>query len=294
MFWLSSNNSSQDIRNEELENDKELENDEDNEDDENDEDNEDNEDDENDEDNEDDKECLENYFIGNKIEITNGFITEILWTGFTDDNISLLYFNRKINEEHVKAIKKSMVQDFKKNNKFNIYDLVQIGKLDDKYYLVDGQHRFRAYQKLINKNKYRAQKIPCIIRNCETEDDLYELICRINNRLIIKKNDFIKYKTLEIIEGLEKKFENIKIWGTKRPKINKNTFIEKIKNNPSVENMESEDVIKKILKLNEKIRKKDRKDRCEKIISTKIHNYAEENDFYLFYNKELDWINNIK
>lgn len=120
------------------------------------------------------------------------------------------------------------------------------------------------------------------------------VICRINNRLIIKKNDFIKYKTLEIIEGLDKKFKNIKIWGTNRPKINKNTFIEKIKNNPSVENMESHDVIKKILKLNDKIRKKDRKDRCGKIISTKIHNYAEENDFYLFYNKELEWINDIK
>lgn len=127
-----------------------------------------------------------------------------------------------------------------------------------------------------------------MIRNCETEDDLYELICRINNRLIIKKNDFMKYKIQDIIEELEEKFTDIKIWGTKRPKMNKNTFIEKIKKNILIENMDSKEVIKKISKINSNIRKKDRKERCEKNMSIKIHNYAEENDFYLFYDKKLD------
>ncbi len=71
-----------------------------------------------------------------------------------------------------------------------MYDLIQFGKIDDKYYLVDGQHRFRAYQKLIKKNKYRVQKIPCMIKYCKNDDDIYNLICKINNRKIIKKNDF--------------------------------------------------------------------------------------------------------
>ena len=243
---------------------------------------------------EEEEDCLDNYFVDDKINIHGGFITNILWTGFNDDNLSLSFFNRKINIEHAIKIRDEMKNDYKRNGHFNFYDLIQLAKIDNKYYVIDGQHRFVAYKNLIKKNKYNVQKIPCMIKFCKDEEEGYELICNINNRLVIKKEDFIKYKMHDIVEGIEKMFDKIQVWGTNRPKINKNKFIEKIKNNDNIENMKLDEIIAQINKINNNVRAIKRNKRSKANISKKLHDYADENNFYLFYDNNLNWIDNIK
>ena len=60
-----------------------------------------------------------------------------------------------------------------------------------------------------------------------------------------------------------------------------------------IHKMETKDIIDKINEYNNKLRGLGQNKRFNKSLNITIHNYAETMDFYLGYDKNLNWINEI-
>jgi hypothetical protein len=213
-----------------------------------------------------------------------------LWSGVND--LDRWELNRKIDTTHVKKIYKEMVKDYEKKSEFIFYEPVQLAiKTDNILYVIDGQHRLLACNKLYKKNKYPIQQIPCVLWFPNSEEEFIEIFDKINSRTPIDKSKLFNYKILDIINWMDKNMgSNELIWGKFRPKINKDLFVEKMRESDSVHKLETSEIIKKINDYNIKQRGMPRTKRCDKSVNDSVHNHAESIDFFLGYDKELKWI----
>ncbi len=222
----------------------------------------------------------------------NSFYCQFLWSGI--EHLDHWELQRKVNKEHAKQILIQMKKDYKSAGKFIFYDVVHLGlKSDGKYYVIDGQHRLVAYYNLFFKNLYPVQKVPAVIWDTKTDDEFLEIYERINKRVPFDVTPFHK-KILDIIFQMDNTFGNgSNIWGKKRPKIDKNLFIEEMKTNDDVHKLDADTIVKKIIEINIKIRGLPRSKRTDGKVTSQIHASAEEMDFYLGYDKSLRWIHQI-
>jgi hypothetical protein len=217
-----------------------------------------------------------------------------LWSGI--ENLDRWELNRKINLEHVKKIYKEMTKDYEKSNEFIFYEPVHLAiKTNSIFYVIDGQHRLLACAKLHKKNKYPIQQIPCVLWFPKSENEFIEIFDKINSRTPLDKTKLFNYKINEIIEWIDKTWGKKEcLWGKTRPKINKDLFVEKMRESDSVHKLDTNDIMEQIKKINSKIRGMGRNKRCDKkTISDSVHNHAESIDFFLGYDKELEWIEEI-
>ena len=74
---------------------------------------------------------------------------------------------------------------------------------------------------------------------------------------------------------------------------NKDLMVEKMRECDSIHKLETNEIIEKIKKINEKIRGLGRNKRCKKTVSDSVHNNADTMNFFLGYDKELCWIEDI-
>lgn len=243
-------------------------------------------------------ELISQYIVHDKITDFNSksILCYYLWSGVED--LDRWELNRKINLEHVKKIYREMVNDYEKTNEFIFYEPVHLAlKKNSVFYVIDGQHRLLACAKLYKKNKYPIQQIPCVLWFPKTEEEFIEIFDKINSRTPLDKTKLFNYKINEIIGWIEKtwnKDKKIQLWGKTRPKINKDLFVEKMRESDSVHKLDTIDIINQIKKINSKIRGLSRNKRCDKkSVSDSVHNHAESIDFFLGYDKELGWINDI-
>lgn len=95
---------------------------------------------------------------------------------------------------------------------------------------------------------------------------------------MVDKNKLMKHKLILLLNLMETKWNN-DIWGERRPRINKELFIEKIRNNDNCYKLDAEEIMEQIVKINNSIRLKKRNDRYTSKLSTLIHNKTEELDF---------------
>lgn len=203
---------------------------------------------------------FENYIVKDSIKKYNNkaIFCHYLWNG--TEFIDRWELQRKIDENHAKKLICSMEKDYKKYKEFIFYEPIHLGKINnnDNYKIIDGQHRLESYQYLLETNKYSIQKIPCIIWNLENEKDFIKLFDKINSRISINKNKLIQYKMCDVIKLLEETYSN-DIWGRNRPRINKELFIDKMRENNNVHNLDAVDIITKIKNINNNIRSLSRK-----------------------------------
>jgi hypothetical protein len=241
-------------------------------------------------------ELISQYIVQDKIIDFNSksIFCYYLWSGIED--LDRWELNRKINLEHVKKIYKEMTKDYEKSNEFIFYEPVHIAiKTNSTFYVIDGQHRLLACAKLYKKNKYPVQKIPCVLWFPKNDDEFIEIFDKINSRTPLDKTKLFNYKINEIIGWIDKSWGKKEcLWGKTRPRINKDLFVEKMRESDSVHKLDTSIIMDKITKINCKIRGLSRNKRStKKSISDSVHNHAESIDFYLGYDKELDWIKEI-
>lgn len=238
---------------------------------------------------------ISKYIIKDKIYDFNSksIICYYLWSGVED--LDRWELNRKIDTSHVKKIYKEMVNDYEKKGEFIFYEPIHLAiKSDNIFYVIDGQHRLLACNKLYKKNKYPVQQIPCILWFPESDEEFVDIFDKINTRTPMDKSKLFNYKILDIINWMEKNMgKNECIWGKLRPKINKDLFVEKMRENDSIHKLETNEIINKINNYNIKLRGMSRNKRCEKVVNDSVHNHAETIDFYLGYDKELNWIEKL-
>ena len=70
---------------------------------------------------------------------------------------------RLLNDEHVDYLVNDQIEEYKKNGMFSILQSITCGDLNNKRYILDGQHRIAAFKHLHNLNYPLDQNIPLII-----------------------------------------------------------------------------------------------------------------------------------
>lgn len=238
---------------------------------------------------------ISKYIVPDKITDYNSkaIMCYYLWSG--SEELDRWELNRKINEEHVQKIYKQMALDYQKTNEFIFYEPVHLAiKTNSVFYVIDGQHRLLACAKLYKKNKYPIQQIPCVIWFPKSDEEFIEIFDKINSRTPMDKTKLFNYKINELIIWFDKTWGNkYSIWGKTRPKINKDLMVVKMRESDSIHKLETDQIIEIIKKINEKIRGTSRNKRCKKAVSDSVHNNAETINFFLGYDKELGWIEDI-
>lgn len=238
---------------------------------------------------------ISKYIVPDKITDYNSraIMCYYLWSGA--EELDRWELNRKINLDQVKKMYKEMTLDYQKSGEFIFYEPVHLAiKTNSVFYVIDGQHRLLAYAKLHKKNKYPIQQIPCVLWFPKSDEEFIEIFDKINSRTPMDKTKLFNYKINEIIGWFDKTWgKKYSIWGKTRPKINKDLMVEKMRESDSIHKLETNEIIEKIKKINEKIRGLSRNKRCEKTVSDSVHNNAETMNFFLGYDKELDWIRDI-
>lgn len=239
---------------------------------------------------------MEKYIVRDKIiEFgSNGIFCNYLWSGVSE--LDKWELNRKIDVELVKKLVGEMEKDYKVCGKFKFYEPVHLGlKKNNIFYVIDGQHRLLAYQKLFKKNKYPIQQIPCVVWFPENDDEFIEIFDKINLRTPLDKTKLFNYKINDIIKWMNVRYDNSHgIWGYNRPKINKELFVEKMRETEQIHKLDTSEIIKKIESFNDELTKLGRNERCKKSynaqITNSVHNSMETINFYLGCDKELRWI----
>ena len=238
---------------------------------------------------------ISKYIVPDKITDYNSkaIMCYYLWSG--SEELDRWELNRKINKEHVQKIYKQMALDYQKTNEFIFYEPVHLAiKTNSVFYVIDGQHRLLACAKLYKKNKYPIQQIPCVLWFPKSDEEFIEIFDKINSRTPMDKTKLFNYKINELIIWLDKTWGNkYSIWGKTRPKINKDLMVVKMRESDSIHKLETDQIIEIIKKINEKIRGTSRNKRCKKAVSDSVHNNAETINFFLGYDKELGWIEDI-
>jgi len=246
-----------------------------------------------------DIEDFTNYIdYSQKISMTSfSVFAKFSWNGA--ELIDRWELQRTIDYDKASGIANEMIRYYKKNKEFLFTDPIHIGQIKNeelenhnKYYIIDGQHRLEAIIAIYKCNKYPIQKVPCIIWSVKNDDEIDELFDKINNRIYMDSTKLMKNKLILTCNMMEEKW-NKDIWGERRPRINKELFIDKIRNNDDCYKLSAEEIIGKIIKINNDLRILPRQERGGNL-TIKIHEKAEEIDFFLGIDKKLDWIDKIK
>ena len=87
---------------------------------------------------------------------------------------------RLLNDEHVDYLVNDQIEEYKKNGMFSILQSITCGDLNNKRYILDGQHRIAAFKHLHNLNYPLDQNIPLIIYHTNSLEELKYYYKRIN------------------------------------------------------------------------------------------------------------------
>lgn len=132
-------------------------------------------------------------------------------------------YQRTLNYDRIKELKESFMYNYNSKGDLSIRMPIILCKLQNKYYIVDGQHRFYALKDLKVENKLSSVWIYVGVINCQTEDDIRFEFNNINN---VTKMEICYIETSDIInEAMNKlmlKFPNIISFDKnyQRPKFN--------------------------------------------------------------------------
>ncbi len=121
---------------------------------------------------------------------------------------------RIMEEERVKTIVEYQINYYNNNKKWNMFHWCFAGcLLNDTIYIVDGQHRKEAYDRLKESEKKLLPKIPILVQKVDNEDEIIDSFQTINK---CKPQDLVDIKGIKI----DKSFRTISMQGVNIYKAN--------------------------------------------------------------------------
>lgn len=87
---------------------------------------------------------------------------------------------RLLNEDYIDYLVVDQKEEFSTNNQFSILQSITCGDLDNKRYVLDGQHRIQAFKRLQQEGYPLTQYIPIILYKTNSEEELKRYYIRIN------------------------------------------------------------------------------------------------------------------
>lgn len=108
-------------------------------------------------------------------------------------------YQRMLNDDHVNNLYKAY------NSKKNIFvhDGFKLANFNNKFYLIDGQHRLKALEKL-NQTKTKNLRVLITIYTVKNISELQQLFKELNNGIPINIEELIEDKYLAFVEELSK------------------------------------------------------------------------------------------
>jgi len=205
--------------------------------------------------------------------------------------------NRPIDENHVKEL----YNVYEKNPSIPFYDNIHVAylKTSDSFRIIEGQHRMRALGGLFFGGKLENLNFPLVLWEVNDDNEMMHLLHIINNRKIFEIERFVNYDISDIVTKFGKKYKivnekgNADVWGKNRPHINKELFIEKLRekiDHISRNYQPIELFFNKLDEINKDIGKKTRKDKGG---SKKVNDTADRSNFYLGLDRDLTWFDEI-
>ena len=200
--------------------------------------------------------------------------------------------NRKIDRDHVRLLFDSFEKDVKIGQQICFFDMIHItyNVPSDEVKVIEGQHRIQALEEIRRKYPAYDCKFPTILWNVSDDNDMMHLLHIVNNRKHFELEDNINYEISDCCSTLSEHF-HVNIWGEFRPFMNKQVFIEKIRN--KMDDIREkyatvEDFCSKLIQINEDIGKLPKYKRGGGTKST--NDKAEEIGFFLGLDKEMKWL----
>lgn len=94
---------------------------------------------------------------------------------------------RSLNEAHVDSMVEDQVGEFTRNGCFSLLQSITVARLDGRFYILDGQHRVRAFDRLVNALRLplRGVLIPVVQYSVASAAELASYYNRINQHVPI-------------------------------------------------------------------------------------------------------------
>jgi len=212
------------------------------------------------------------------------------------NNIKMWACQRKLNKDHVLDLKQSIME---RKYLLGTFKIIR-NKLKEAR-CIDGQHRIKALQEIINNDSKFNCDILIEVYDVESFEDpkATHLFIDVNNTLNVTGDITINYSIQNILKKLMNVWDDIIIDVSdgkrcNRPRINKKQLVEKMRH--LVINYEEDIIINTILDLNNNMGTWCREillSKCGKV-STSLYNKSKKSGCYLGLIKDCDWINIIE
>ena len=208
---------------------------------------------------------------------------------------------REINKEQVNKIYTSIEENYKINGNVPVFEPIHICKMEENYFILDGQHRCFAYKKF--HDKVKAFQIPIFEHKVTTDDEFNDVFSKINSRHIIDEKALMNTKLIKVEQGLQKEWGNVVKQNNEkedgsykrcnRPYLDRRFFIEKARKSNFFIYNDSEIILEKMKLMNDLIRKTPFF-RIKGAPKAEMFEKAEELNFYLGLDLELRWMNDLE
>lgn len=151
-----------------------------------------------------------------------------------EKDINIPEIQRLVNESRVEQIYENIKSCFLQGKEINCTGVFTIAELNNVKYLLDGQHRFKAYLKLYNEKKDYDTKFIVNIIKVKTEEEMNNLFEQVNDTVPVAEipKGLTRKDSNKVIDHFMKKYPKIfsepKIGSVKRPHIHQSKFEKKI------------------------------------------------------------------
>jgi hypothetical protein len=216
------------------------------------------------------------------------------------ENIFIPNIQRSIIKEHVDSMRKH-IREYVKLEKEPIFGTIDLVLFEDKYYIVDGQHRFCAIQREYIENGISVP-IHSMIYSVVEEKSIEEIFKVRNKGIPVPKFMLsVKETKKDLLKEIATYLETLcpiifrHKGGLTRPKININTFLEHYRVTEEYKNIETVDQFKVLFeKLNmacfEKLCAMDDKEKRKYGISEHMITLWSQYKIYVGYAKDFDFL----
>ena len=212
------------------------------------------------------------------------------------NNISMWACQRQLNQQHVDNLELSII---KRNYLLGTFKVIRNNLKQIR--CIDGQHRIKALQQIMDKNaKYNCEIIVEVYDVESFEDKKANgLFIDVNNTLNVTGDMAVNYVVQNIIKKLLEKWVDIIIdipesKRCNRPRINKRQLVEKLKK--IVTNYDEDIITKNIIELNNNMGRWSREmliTKCGKI-NNSLYEKAKKSGCYLGLIKNCNWIDIVE
>lgn len=190
-------------------------------------------------------------------------------------NLNIPEIQRLIQPERVDEIYNSIEQEYKQGKEFISPGTLIVAECDNVWYLIDGQHRFIAYLRLLDEHKYDTE-VGLNIISIRNNDELIPLFNCVNNTLPVahipeglnrsKCNEILRYFS----NNFPKNFSLSRSGNTVRPFIHPTKLEEQI---IRLLDFHPTNLLQKLIELNEELKtyninqfKTSKSDRTDKLV----------------------------